>query len=154
MGLGTLLVFSLLMVALPLSTFSSAYQGRLDGLLQPLLGAELLEEHRVVVAGTLAVLGVSGPIVRRRRRRRRLLGQGTVASDRALLGSSCCLMTGADSAGRLYHRGVARAAPASTRHKPQVSVAPVWPRRQQQLAPGPVSRRWAAHGVLEQQWHS
>jgi hypothetical protein len=57
---GTLLVFSLLMVALPLSAFFSTWNGRLDGLLQPILGPQLLQDHRLVVAAVLSVLGVSG----------------------------------------------------------------------------------------------
>lgn len=59
MAVGTLLLFSILMIALPLGAFFSAWQGHLDGLLTPLLGTQLLEDHRLVVAGGLGVLGVN-----------------------------------------------------------------------------------------------
>ncbi|KAI3438837.1 hypothetical protein D9Q98_001254 [Chlorella vulgaris] len=52
-------VFSLLMVALPLTAFSWAWNGRLDGLLLSILSPKLLEEQRVVIAGTLAVAAVN-----------------------------------------------------------------------------------------------
>lgn len=55
----TLLLFSLLMVAVPLATFYSALHGRLDGLLQPLLGPQALADSRLPVAGGLAVLAVN-----------------------------------------------------------------------------------------------
>lgn len=58
----TLVLFSLLMVAVPLGTFFSVWQGRLDHLLSPLLGAQLLEQQRIVVAGALGVLGVNAVI--------------------------------------------------------------------------------------------
>ena len=58
-AIGTLLLFSVLMVAVPLGAFFSAWHGRLDGALQPLLGQQLLEDHRLVIAGGLGVLGVN-----------------------------------------------------------------------------------------------
>lgn len=59
MALGTLVLFSLLMVVLPLSTFFSTWKGRWDGVLQPVLGQQLLEDNRLAVAGVLGVLGVN-----------------------------------------------------------------------------------------------
>lgn len=59
MAVGTLVFFSLLMATLPLGAFYSVLQGRADPLLQPLLGAPQLEEHRLVVAAALAVLAVN-----------------------------------------------------------------------------------------------
>lgn len=55
----TLLLFSLLMVAVPLGAFFSAQQGRLDALLQPLLGQQVLQDSRTVVAGVVGVLAVN-----------------------------------------------------------------------------------------------
>jgi hypothetical protein len=57
--LAKLLFFSLLMVAVPLSAFSAAWQGRLDSLLEPIIGSQLLAQQRVVIAGGLGVLGVN-----------------------------------------------------------------------------------------------
>lgn len=55
----TVLLFSLLMVALPAACFLAALHGRLDPLLLPLLGQQVLRDSRVVVAGVLAVLAVN-----------------------------------------------------------------------------------------------
>lgn len=55
----TLLLFSLLMITVPLVTFYSALHGRLDPLLQPLLGPHLLADSRLTVAGGLGVLAVN-----------------------------------------------------------------------------------------------
>ena len=52
----TLLIFSVLMAAVPLGAFVSAWQGRLDLLLSPLVGQHLLENHRLAVAGGLVEL--------------------------------------------------------------------------------------------------
>ena len=54
----TLLIFSVLMAAVPLLTFVSAWQGTLDVFLSPLLG-HLLENHRLAVAGVLGALAVN-----------------------------------------------------------------------------------------------
>lgn len=51
-------VFAVLMVAFPLGTLLSVQHGRLDSLLQPLVGAEVLQGNRTVVAGALAVVAV------------------------------------------------------------------------------------------------
>lgn len=60
MAAGTVLLFSLLMFALPLGTFFSAWNGRLDPLLAPLLGHALLDDSRLTVAAVLAILAVNG----------------------------------------------------------------------------------------------
>lgn len=57
--LAKLLFFSLLMAAVPLSAFNAAWQGRLDGLLQPIFGPQLLSQQRLAIAGGLGVLGVN-----------------------------------------------------------------------------------------------
>lgn len=54
-----LVVFSLLMVALPLGTFFSANQGAWDALLRPLVGSQVLEANRLLLAGGLAVAAVN-----------------------------------------------------------------------------------------------
>ena len=59
MGLGTLLFFSVLMVVVPLGTFFSAKQGRLDGPLGALVGQGALESNRLVVAGLAGVAAVN-----------------------------------------------------------------------------------------------
>lgn len=58
MRLVALPVFAVLMVVFPLGTLLSVQQGRLDSLLQPLVGATVLEGNRTVVAGALGVLAV------------------------------------------------------------------------------------------------
>lgn len=55
----TLLLFSVLMVAVPLGAFFAAQQGRLDAALLPLLGQQTLQDNRTVVAGALGVLAVN-----------------------------------------------------------------------------------------------
>lgn len=57
-----LVLFSLLMVAVPLGAFFSTWHGLLDDVLNPVLGAQLLEQQRIVVAGALGVLGVNAVI--------------------------------------------------------------------------------------------
>ena len=59
MGVGTLLIFSALMVALPLNAFFTVQQGRLDGPLSALLGPQVLQEQRLALAGALAVVCVN-----------------------------------------------------------------------------------------------
>lgn len=55
----TVLLFSLQMVALPAAAFLAAFHGRLDPLLVPLLGQQVVQNNRAVVAGVLAVLAVN-----------------------------------------------------------------------------------------------
>jgi hypothetical protein len=63
MAFGTVLLFSLLMVACPLGIYFSAAQGRLDSLLSALLGSQLLENNRTVVAGVCSVLAVNAVLL-------------------------------------------------------------------------------------------
>lgn len=58
-AVATLLLFSVLMVAVPLGAFFAAQQGRLDAALQPLLGQQTLQDNRIVVSGALGVLAVN-----------------------------------------------------------------------------------------------
>lgn len=59
----TILTFAILMVVLPLGTLLATTQGRLDALLQPLLGQEVLDTQRTVIAGVLGVLAVNLTLV-------------------------------------------------------------------------------------------
>lgn len=61
-AVGTLLLFSVLMVAVPLGAFFATQQGRLDEVLQPLLGQQTLQDNRTVVAGALGVLAVNAVV--------------------------------------------------------------------------------------------
>ncbi len=58
-AVATLLLFSVLMVAVPLGAFFAAQQGHLDAALQPLLGQQTLQDNRIVVSGALGVLAVN-----------------------------------------------------------------------------------------------
>ena len=63
MAFGTVLLFSLLMVACPLGTYFSAAHGRLDSLLSPLLGSQLLQDNRTVVSAVCSVLAVNAVLL-------------------------------------------------------------------------------------------
>ena len=59
MGVGTVVVFSVLLAVIPLSAFFAVTQGRLDSVFAALLGTALNTSTRLVLAGVTGVACVN-----------------------------------------------------------------------------------------------
>lgn len=60
MGLGTVAVFSVLLAAIPLSTFFAILHGKADGLLSTVLGQpQVTDSTRLILAGAIGVVLVN-----------------------------------------------------------------------------------------------
>lgn len=60
MGVGTVAVFSVLLAAIPLSTFFATINGKLDATLAPILGhTQITDSNRLILAGIIGVVSVN-----------------------------------------------------------------------------------------------